>query len=107
MGRQRRQIWFKRPRVNPTPAGMEQNEGLTCALLVVPGTNSIQLNIACHKDSFPVALPSSLHLIDTKGRFMANYVELIGIRTVYDELNTGEHLIVLHPGGGGGDSRES
>ncbi len=54
MGRQRRQIWFKRPRVNPNPAGMEQNEGLTCALLVVPGTYSIQLNIVCHKDSFRV-----------------------------------------------------
>src|SRR5260221_4090280 len=54
MGRQRRQIWFKRPRVNPNSAWMEQNEGLTCALLVVPGTYSIQLNIVCHKDSFRV-----------------------------------------------------
>src|SRR5712691_9516591 len=56
MGRQRWQIWFKRPRVNPNPAWMEQNEGLTCALLVVPGTNSIQLNIVCHKDSFQTHL---------------------------------------------------
>jgi hypothetical protein len=50
MGRQRWQIWFKRPRVHPNPAGMEQNEWLTCSLLVVPGTNSMQLNRVCHSD---------------------------------------------------------
>jgi hypothetical protein len=52
MGRQRRQIGSKRPRVNANPAGMEQNEWLTHALFVVPGTNSIQLNICCHSDFF-------------------------------------------------------
>src|SRR5260221_13524272 len=36
---------------------------------------------------------------------MANYVELNGIRTWYDEQGTGEPLILLHPGGVGGDSR--
>jgi hypothetical protein len=54
MGDQRRQIWFKRPRIDPNPAWMEQNKGLTCALLVVPCMNSIQLNIVCHKVSFRV-----------------------------------------------------
>jgi hypothetical protein len=41
MGRQRPQIWSKGPRVNPNPAGMEEDERLTCALLIVPGTNAI------------------------------------------------------------------
>jgi hypothetical protein len=36
---------------------------------------------------------------------MANYVELHGIRTWYDEQGTGEPLVLLHPGGVGVDSR--
>jgi pimeloyl-ACP methyl ester carboxylesterase len=36
---------------------------------------------------------------------MANYVELNGIRTWYDEQGTGEPLVLLHPGGVGVDSR--
>ena len=36
---------------------------------------------------------------------MANYVELNGIHTWYDEQGTGEPLVLLHPGGVGVDSR--
>ena len=36
---------------------------------------------------------------------MANYVELNGIRTWYDEQGAGEPLVLLHPGGVGVDSR--
>ena len=36
---------------------------------------------------------------------MANYVELNGMRTWYDEQGTGEALVLLHPGGVGVDSR--
>ena len=36
---------------------------------------------------------------------MARYVELGGVRTWYDETGTGEPLVLLHPGGGGVDSR--
>jgi pimeloyl-ACP methyl ester carboxylesterase len=36
---------------------------------------------------------------------MANYVELQGIRTWYDELGAGEPLALLHPGGVGVDAR--
>lgn len=36
---------------------------------------------------------------------MANYVTLDGVRTWYDELGSGEPLVMLHPGGAGVDSR--
>ncbi|MGH7763290.1 MAG: alpha/beta fold hydrolase [Candidatus Dormibacteraceae bacterium] len=36
---------------------------------------------------------------------MATYVDLEGVRTWYDETGTGEPLVLLHPGGGGVDSR--
>ncbi|MEO8955424.1 MAG: hypothetical protein ABI396_15355 [Ktedonobacteraceae bacterium] len=36
---------------------------------------------------------------------MANYVELNGIRTWYDEQGAGEPLVLPHPGGVGVDSR--
>jgi pimeloyl-ACP methyl ester carboxylesterase len=36
---------------------------------------------------------------------MANYVELNGIHTWYDEQGTGKSLVLLHPGGVGVDSR--
>jgi pimeloyl-ACP methyl ester carboxylesterase len=36
---------------------------------------------------------------------MATYVNLDGIRTWYDETGAGEPLVLLHPGGGGVDSR--
>ena len=36
---------------------------------------------------------------------MAGYVDLDGVRTWYDEHGSGEPLVLLHPGGGGVDSR--
>ena len=36
---------------------------------------------------------------------MATYVDLDGVRTWYDEIGAGEPLVLLHPGGGGVDSR--
>jgi pimeloyl-ACP methyl ester carboxylesterase len=36
---------------------------------------------------------------------MASYVDLDGVRTWYDESGAGEPLVLLHPGGGGVDSR--
>lgn len=36
---------------------------------------------------------------------MANYVDLDGVRTWYDEKGGGDPLVMLHPGGGGVDSR--
>jgi pimeloyl-ACP methyl ester carboxylesterase len=36
---------------------------------------------------------------------MATYVDLDGVRTWYDETGVGEPLVLLHPGGGGVDSR--
>jgi pimeloyl-ACP methyl ester carboxylesterase len=36
---------------------------------------------------------------------MANYVDLNGVRTWYDETGSGEPLVLLHPGGAGVDSR--
>jgi pimeloyl-ACP methyl ester carboxylesterase len=36
---------------------------------------------------------------------MGTYVDLDGLRTWYDELGSGEPLVLLHPGGGGVDSR--
>jgi pimeloyl-ACP methyl ester carboxylesterase len=36
---------------------------------------------------------------------MATYANLAGIRTWYDETGTGDPLVLLHPGGGGVDSR--
>jgi pimeloyl-ACP methyl ester carboxylesterase len=36
---------------------------------------------------------------------MADYVDLDGVQTWYDETGTGEPLVLLHPGGGGVDSR--
>jgi pimeloyl-ACP methyl ester carboxylesterase len=36
---------------------------------------------------------------------MASYVDLDGVRTWYDEAGTGDPLVLLHPGGGGVDSR--
>ena len=36
---------------------------------------------------------------------MATYVDLDGVRTWYDETGAGEPLVLLHPGGGGVDSR--
>ena len=36
---------------------------------------------------------------------MADYVSLAGVRTWYDEHGDGEPLVLLHPGGGGVDSR--
>ena len=36
---------------------------------------------------------------------MASYIDLGGVRTWYDECGTGEPLVLLHPGGGGVDSR--
>lgn len=36
---------------------------------------------------------------------MADYVELGGVRTWYDEQGDGEPLVLLHPGGGGVDAR--
>ncbi|MFZ1992532.1 MAG: alpha/beta hydrolase [Solirubrobacteraceae bacterium] len=36
---------------------------------------------------------------------MASYVDLDGLRTWYDEAGAGEPLLLLHPGGGGVDSR--
>jgi hypothetical protein len=38
-------------------------------------------------------------------RTMATYVNLDGVRTWYDETGTGDPLVLLHPGGGGVDSR--
>ena len=36
---------------------------------------------------------------------MATYIDLDGVRTWYDESGVGEPLVLLHPGGGGVDSR--
>jgi pimeloyl-ACP methyl ester carboxylesterase len=36
---------------------------------------------------------------------MATYGDLDGVRTWYDETGAGEPLVLLHPGGGGVDSR--
>jgi pimeloyl-ACP methyl ester carboxylesterase len=36
---------------------------------------------------------------------MGRYVDLDGVRTWYDETGEGEPLVLLHPGGGGVDSR--
>jgi pimeloyl-ACP methyl ester carboxylesterase len=36
---------------------------------------------------------------------MATYVDLDGVRTWYDEIGAGDPLVLLHPGGGGVDSR--
>ena len=36
---------------------------------------------------------------------MATYVNLDGVRTWYDETGAGDPLVLLHPGGGGVDSR--
>jgi pimeloyl-ACP methyl ester carboxylesterase len=36
---------------------------------------------------------------------MGTYVDLDGVRTWYDETGEGEPLVLLHPGGGGVDSR--
>jgi pimeloyl-ACP methyl ester carboxylesterase len=36
---------------------------------------------------------------------MADYVSLAGVRTWYDEHGDGDPLVLLHPGGGGVDSR--
>lgn len=36
---------------------------------------------------------------------MATYVSLDGVRTWYDEAGAGDPLVLLHPGGGGVDSR--
>ncbi len=36
---------------------------------------------------------------------MANYVEVDGVRTWYDERGQGEPLVLLHPGGAGVDAR--
>jgi pimeloyl-ACP methyl ester carboxylesterase len=36
---------------------------------------------------------------------MATYVDLDGVRTWYEETGAGEPLVLLHPGGGGVDSR--
>ena len=36
---------------------------------------------------------------------MATYVDLNGVRTWYEEVGDGEPLVLLHPGGGGVDSR--
>ena len=36
---------------------------------------------------------------------MASYVDLDGVRTWFDEHGAGEPLVLLHPGGGGVDSR--
>ena len=36
---------------------------------------------------------------------MAHYVSLAGVRTWYDEHGDGDPLVLLHPGGGGVDSR--
>jgi pimeloyl-ACP methyl ester carboxylesterase len=36
---------------------------------------------------------------------MGTYVDLDGVRTWYDETGAGEPLVLLHPGGGGVDSR--
>ena len=36
---------------------------------------------------------------------MADYVELLGVRTWYDDYGEGEALVLLHPGGAGVDAR--
>lgn len=36
---------------------------------------------------------------------MASYIELNGVRTWYDEHGAGDPLVLVHPGGGGVDSR--
>lgn len=36
---------------------------------------------------------------------MADYVELLGVRTWYDECGEGEAVVLLHPGGAGVDAR--
>jgi pimeloyl-ACP methyl ester carboxylesterase len=36
---------------------------------------------------------------------MADYVELLGVRTWYDERGEGEAVVLLHPGGAGVDAR--
>ena len=36
---------------------------------------------------------------------MADYVELLGVRTWYDEYGEGEAVVLLHPGGAGVDAR--
>src|SRR5258708_7576378 len=36
---------------------------------------------------------------------MGTYVDLDGVRTWYDDTGTGDPLVLLHPGGGGVDSR--
>jgi pimeloyl-ACP methyl ester carboxylesterase len=36
---------------------------------------------------------------------VANYIDLDGVQTWYDKTGAGEPLVLLHPGGGGVDSR--
>ncbi len=36
---------------------------------------------------------------------MADYVELLGVRTWYDDYGEGEAVVLLHPGGAGVDAR--
>jgi pimeloyl-ACP methyl ester carboxylesterase len=36
---------------------------------------------------------------------VASYVDLDGVQTWYDETDAGDPLVLLHPGGGGVDSR--